>query len=85
MDENQHHLNADQRNEIVLQVDHFVRVLADRYGVTPNEVVETVRWVKERKASDDRLTNAARTALIGIVLSAILLALWEGVKMLSHR
>lgn len=75
-----HHLNERQREEIALQVDTFVRVLADRYGVQPADVVDTVKWVKERRETDRRLHSAAVVALVGILISAACIALWEGFK-----
>ena len=79
------HLTERDRAEIVAQIDHMVEVLADRYGVEPHEVVDTVKWVREKKEHDAKMRNAAVMAIIGVIVSAVFLALWEGLKQLSAR
>jgi queuine/archaeosine tRNA-ribosyltransferase len=81
----EHHLSERDKAELAMHFDEMVKIAAERYNVSPHEIVETVRWAKERRASDDRAWNAARTAVIGIILSALMLAVWEGVKFLSRR
>jgi hypothetical protein len=65
------------------QVDAFVAILARRYGIEPIEVVEAVRWVHEHKEALGRLKTASLLTLLGILLSAAALALWEGFKSLT--
>lgn len=82
--QDQHHLSERDRREIAVQVDEFVQVLANRYGVTPADVVETVRWVKAKKDADLKMQNAGTNAIIGLILTAVAIALWEGFKLLSR-
>lgn len=79
------HLSDRDRVEIAAQIDHMVEVLADRYGVEPHEVVDTVKWVREKREHDAKMRNAAVLAIIGIMASAVMMALWEGFKQLSGR
>jgi hypothetical protein len=79
------HLSDRDRAEIAAHIDHMVDVLADRYGVEPHEVVDTVKWVREKKEHDAKMKNAALLAIIGVMVSAVMMALWEGFKTLSGR
>ena len=81
----QKHLTERDRAEIASQIDHMIEVLSDRYGVEPHEVVSTVNWVREKKEHDARMKNAAVLAVIGIMVSALMMAIWEGVKTLAGR
>lgn len=81
----QKHLTDRDRREIAAQIDHMVEILADRYGVEPHEVVDTVKWVREKRDHDTKMKNAALLAVIGIMASAVMMALWEGFKQLSGR
>jgi len=83
--EQQHHLTDREREQIALEVDKFVRVMSERYGVEPAEVVETVAWVKERRESDKRIRTAVMVAVLGSVISALVIAIWEGTKILLRR
>jgi hypothetical protein len=75
-----HHLSEEERAKVVLQVDYFVDILSKRYGIEPNEIVEVVNQVREWKARNQRLTQAGYISLIGIIISAAMLAFWEGIK-----
>ena len=79
------HLSDQDRAEIAVQIDHMIEAIANRYGVGPSEVVEAVRWVKEKKEHDAKMRSAALMAVIGVIVSAVFLALWEGFKQLSGR
>jgi hypothetical protein len=70
----------NERDVAASQVDAFVQILSKRYGLEPMEVVEAVKWVREHKDSISRLKHAGWLALIGILISSALLALWEGVR-----
>ena len=79
------HLSDRDRAEIAATIDRLVETLADRYGVEPHEVVDTVKWVREKREHDAKMRNAAVMAVIGVIVSAVFLALWEGLKQLSSR
>lgn len=77
--------STEDREHAALQVDAFVEIVSRRYGITPADIVETVRWVRERRAATERMRNFATASLLGTVLAGLLLALWEGVKDLLRR
>jgi hypothetical protein len=74
-----HHLSEEDKYKVTLQVDHFIELLSARYGIEPNEVIDAVKWVRERKKFTDSIQNASTIAFIGAMVSAILFALWQGI------
>ena len=85
MTQQSRHLSDHDRIEIAAQLDHMIEVLSDRYGVEPHEVTDAVKWVQEKKQHDARMKHAALLAVIGVMVSAVMMALWEGFKQLSGR
>jgi hypothetical protein len=81
MDEHQGiHLTEEEKYRVTLQVDHFIEIVSKRYSIDPNEVVEAVRWVRERKQFTDKMRSGTMLSLVGVIVGAILLSLWEGIK-----
>lgn len=80
-----HDLMDDEKEHAAMQVDAFVRILAERYGIEPHEIVESVRWVQERRRTIDRMRSFAAASLIGTIISAMLVLLWEGFKEFGRR
>jgi hypothetical protein len=64
-------LTPQEVRHVVLQVDHFIDIMDKRYGVTPQDVVETVKWVQERRSFIARLQNGSFLTIVGMVLSAL--------------
>lgn len=75
-------LTPEERARVTAQVDHFVDLMAHRYNVTPDDVVDAVRWVKARKEFSSKLSLAGSASLLALVVSALAAALWEGVRSL---
>lgn len=73
-------LDDRQKETVALQVDHIVELLSKRYGVQPAEVIEAVRFYHEQKRRGEAFRHASALSLIGLVASALALAIWEGVK-----
>ena len=82
--ERQHHhyLTEEERIKVTAQVDYFLEVLANRYKIQSQEVIETIQWVKERKDFTAKLKTTALLSILGVVISAVALTLWEGAKSL---
>lgn len=78
--DNNVHLSEDDKLRVTLQVDHFIEILSRRYGIDPKEVVEAVTWVRERKQFSNRFHAGAIISMISVLVGAILLSLWEGIK-----
>lgn len=73
-------ISNEEVARIGLLADAVVEALAKRYGVTPNDVVSAVRWVHEHREFVSKMKHSGFLALIGIMISASLLSLWEGIK-----
>ena len=80
-----HELTDDERRKVAAQVEAFVELITKRYDVRPEEVLEAVRWVREKKAFNDRVKATGLVSLIGLLITAIGLAVWEGVKAMVGR
>ena len=80
-----HELTDDERKKVVAQVDYFVELVGRRYDVKPEEVLEAVKWVRERKAFSDRVKSTGLVSLIGLLITAVALSVWEGVKAMVGR
>ena len=80
-----HELTDDERRKVAAQVEAFVELITKRYDVRPEEVLEAVKWVREKKAFNDRVKSTGLVSLIGLLITAISLAVWEGVKAMVSR
>jgi hypothetical protein len=80
-----HELTDDERKKVAAQVEAFVELITKRYDVRPEEVLEAVKWVREKKAFNDRVKSTGLVSLIGLLITAISLAVWEGVKAMVGR
>ena len=80
-----HELTDDERKKVAAQVEAFVELITRRYDVKPEEVLEAVRWVRERKAFSEKVRSTGLVSLIGLLITAIALAVWEGVKAMVGR
>lgn len=77
-----HHLSEEERVRIGMQADAIIRVLADRYGLEPGQVIEAVRWVEHHKEFVTSLKKGGLLSLFGVLITATMLAMWEGAKVL---
>lgn len=75
-----HTLPPEERMKVRAQVDHFVEVLENRYDITASEVIEAVKWVKERRDRAEKLSQAGAISLIGLIITAMAMSVVEGVK-----
>lgn len=74
------HLSDEEKHKVMIQVDHFIEILSARYGLRPNDVVDTVQWVKERRQFVERMKVSSALSILGVVVAALLLSMWEGIK-----
>lgn len=75
-------ISDEERARLMIQADRLIEILATRYGVDPHEVVDAVRWVQEHKDWASKMRSAGSMGLITILLSALGISLWEGIKSL---
>lgn len=77
-----YYLSDEEKRRVTLQVDYFLEMISSRYKIQPQEIMETVQWVRERKEFTSKLKTTGLLSILGIVISALALTLWEGVKAL---
>lgn len=75
-----HELTDEERRRLTLQVEFFVDLVARKYDVAPTEVMDAVRYVKERREFMAKMKSTGMVSLIGLVISAIAMTMWEGIK-----
>ena len=75
-------LSEDERRRVAAQVDYFIELVGKRYDVQPSEVLEAVRWVRERREFAGKLKSTGMMGVIGLMISSLAMALWEGLKTL---
>ena len=62
------------------QVDYFLHLIEQRYGTGAQEVASALAYIREKKEFHKRVTTTGLVSFIGLIVSAILLTVWEGVK-----
>ena len=80
-----HELSEEDRIKLGMQADYLIEILSHRYGVTPSQVVEAIRWVDERRTAGNRLRQGGSLTLLSLVVGALGVVLWEGLKSLIWR
>lgn len=78
-------LSEEEKVRVAYQVDYFMDLIAKKYSINHDEVIEALRWVKERKDFSDKFKSTGLTTLLGVLVTAILFAMWEGLKTLLGR
>ena len=80
-----HNLSDEERARVGLIADRIVTVLADRYSIKPTEVQEAMACYRSHREFVSRMKAGGFLTLISVLLSAILLSVWEGAKALVHK
>lgn len=73
-------VSAEEKAKILMQVDHFVTIAEERSGLTFSEIVEILKWARSRKNFYEQLQTYSIFTVAAALLSALMLALWAGVK-----
>ncbi len=79
-EQHHHSLSPEEKARLGTQYEMLMDIFAKRHGVTANELAEAVRWVKTHRDWMESIKKSGAFALIGFLASALLLALWEGLK-----
>jgi hypothetical protein len=80
-----HELSDEERRRIAASADYFLSYTAQRHGISVDDVIDTIRWVRERKEFAQKIKSTGTVSLIGLLVSALALAVWEGLKSLLSR
>jgi hypothetical protein len=78
-------LSDSEKALIALRYEQMMQILASRHGITERQIVETVEWVHRHREWLEAMKRGGSLGLIGFLLSAALLAIWEGVKAMVRR
>lgn len=80
---------SDERRERDLELisEFFVDYVRSEYGSDEEGVrrfIADMRWVAKQKRAFEGVGRYAFLIVVGAVISGVLLALWEGIKVLSR-
>lgn len=75
-----HTLSDEEKTTVAAQVEYFVELLAKKYNVEQHELESTIEWVKQQKEFREKMRTTGLLSILGIVLSGMMLALWEGIR-----
>lgn len=64
---------------VAIQVDYFIAQVERRYGVSVNEMVETIKWAREHRSTMQQIGRAGVLTIVGILITAALAAIWAGI------
>ena len=73
-------ISREEMARIGMVADAVVDALAKRYGVQPADVVDAVKWVREHRDFVSKMKHSGFLTLSGIIISASIVAAWEGFK-----
>ncbi len=80
-----HELSEEEKRRVAASADYFLQYTAQRHNLSVEDVIETVRWVRERREFAQKVKSTGTVSLIGLLVSALGLALWEGLKSMMTR
>lgn len=80
-----HDLSDESKAQAAVLADQVLQIIAERHGFTASQLADAVKWVERRRLSGEKLKSSAITSVLGLVATALSLALWEGVKELLRR
>jgi hypothetical protein len=78
-------LSEEERARVGLIADRIVTVLADRYSIKPQEVQEAMTWYRNHREFVSRMKSGGFLTLVSVLISAIMLSVWEGAKALANK
>lgn len=78
-------LTHEERMKLAVQAEMVLDLFAKKNGITVNQLVDTIKWVEKHRDWMESMKRGGALALIGFLASALLLALWEGLKQTIRR
>lgn len=79
-DDKQTTLTREGKARLAIEYEWIDEQFKKRHGVSMAEVAKAVDWVHKHQNWVEAMKKAAGVSLIGFLASALLLALWEGLK-----
>lgn len=81
-------ISEEARITAQIQVEAFAEVFCVRYGIKEEEIPEllgNLRWLGKHKSSIEGLSVKAAMVVIGLVVTGMAVAFWEGIKHLLAK
>lgn len=81
-------ISEEDRIKAQLQVEAFVDVFCIRYGIKEEEIPDllgNLRWLGKHKSSIEGLSIKAAMTVVGLVVTGMAVAFWEGIKHLLAK
>ena len=79
----QHQISEDDRARVGMMTEMVIETISRRYGLTPQEAVDAIRWVHDHKEFVSKMKHSSVFTVVGVLVSAMLIAIWEGIKTLG--
>lgn len=79
------HLSPEERHRVEVQVEHFLHLIHERYGISMAEVLELVHWARAQRDRQTKLTVAGYASLLGIIITGLVMAIVEGIRAWLRR
>ena len=76
-------MNLEERIKAEEQVEVFIQLLTNRWGIKENEIpeiIDTIRWTVKHRAGISRITWHASLGVIGMAVMGLMALMWEGLK-----
>lgn len=73
-------LPPDERARIGMLADDVINVIALRYGIKVDEVQDAMHWYREHREFVRKMKHSGFLTIVGLMISASVLAFWEGLK-----
>jgi hypothetical protein len=68
-----------------MQLEMVAEAFEKRYHMSFDELVEGARWARAARLRHEKITSGGIASLVGIIITAIAMAMWEGVKSWARR
>lgn len=81
-------LSEEERVKAQLQVEAFIDIFCIRYGIKDDEIPELIgnlRWLGRHKSNIEGITMKAAMTFIGLAITGVAFAFWEGLKHLLAK
>lgn len=78
-------MTNDEREKAKAEVEAFLQILQERYGITGSDLRWLARYHRSLEKYGDLTAKALATSIITIAIGGLALAIWEGFKHLLGK
>lgn len=73
------------RTHASMLADAVIEILAKRYGINAQEVMDSLTWIREHREFVSSLKRGGLLSMLSLLITAGAIAIWEGLKSLMHK